>query len=55
MPDPAEQEAAGSGPPSQEAPVWPWSGDEFRGRLTQAWSILAEKHPAAGRFRSKNA
>jgi hypothetical protein len=55
MPDSAEQEAAGSGPPSQEPPVWPWSGGEFRDRLAQARSILAEKHPAAGRFRSKNA
>ena len=55
IPDPAEQEAAGSGPPPLGPPVWPWSEGEFRDRLAQARSILAEKHPAVGRFRSKNA
>jgi hypothetical protein len=55
MPDPAEQEAAGSGPPSQEPPVWPWSGGEFRDRVTQARSILAERHPTASPIRPENA
>ncbi len=40
IPDLEDQEAAGSGPPPAEPPVWPWSEGEFRSRLAEARSIL---------------
>jgi hypothetical protein len=43
LPDPVDQETAGSGPPPDRSPRWPWSADAFRDRLTQARSILAER------------
>ena len=43
LPDPAEQEAAGLGPPPAEPPRWPWSEDAYRTRLAEARTILAER------------
>jgi hypothetical protein len=45
IPDPAEQEAAGFGPPPAEAPVWPWSEEAFRARLSEARAGLADRQP----------
>jgi hypothetical protein len=41
MPDPADQDAAGLGPPPVEPPAWPWPGDALRVRLSDARSALA--------------
>jgi hypothetical protein len=41
IPDPAEQEAAGLGPPPDEPPRWPWSEESLRARLDEARSVLA--------------
>jgi hypothetical protein len=41
MPDPADQEAAGLGPPPAEPPAWPWPGDALRLRLADARAALA--------------
>jgi hypothetical protein len=41
MPDPADQEAAGLGPPPIEPPAWPWPGDALRVRLSDARAALA--------------
>ena len=43
MPNPADQEAAGVGPTPQQAPVWPWSGDAFQTRLSEARALLAQR------------
>jgi hypothetical protein len=40
---PADQAAAGLGPPPQQAPVWPWSGASFGSRLWQAHQVLADR------------
>ena len=40
VPDPADQEAAGLGPPPVEPPVWPWPGDALRARLADARAAL---------------
>jgi hypothetical protein len=40
MPDPADQELAGLGPPPAEPPVWPWPGDALRVRLADARAAL---------------
>jgi hypothetical protein len=45
--DPGEQEAAGLGPPTADAPPWPWSEEALRERLTEARATLAQRHPAA--------
>lgn len=42
IPDPADQEAAGLGPPPDEPPTWPWSEDALRARLLNARTALAE-------------
>jgi hypothetical protein len=44
IPDPAEQWAAGSGPPPAEPPEWPWSEEAFRDRLAQARAPVDERH-----------
>src|SRR5262245_18477771 len=44
IPAPADQEAAGSGPPPAEPPVWPWSEDALCTRLAEAQATLAERH-----------
>jgi hypothetical protein len=41
IPDPAEQEAAGSAPPPGGLPNWPWPGDTLRLRLAEARAALA--------------
>jgi hypothetical protein len=43
IPDPADQEAAGHGPPPGELPAWPWPGDLLRRRLVEARSALEIK------------
>ena len=46
LPDPAEQHAAGLGPPPAEAPSWPWSDDACKTRLAEARSLLAQRQTA---------
>lgn len=36
IPDPAEQEAVGFGPPLAEPPAWPWPGGTLSSRLAEA-------------------
>jgi hypothetical protein len=43
IPDPADQEAAGLGPPPAEPPTWPWSQETLRTRLAEARTALAGK------------
>jgi len=50
IPEPAEQAAAGDGPPPTEPPVWPWSEEEWHARLTEARQILRERDGPAPRF-----
>src|SRR5947209_5011904 len=47
MPDLAEQEAAGHGPPPAEPPNWPWPDDSCQARLAEARSVLAERQTMA--------
>jgi hypothetical protein len=49
LPDPADQEAAGLGPPPAEAPVWPWSDEALRARIAEARAALAEQHRSHSR------
>ena len=50
LPDPADQEAAGLGPPPAEAPTWPWPDDALRARIAEAQAALAERHrPHSGK------
>ena len=44
IPDPADQQDAGSGPPPAEAPTWPWSDESLRTRLVEARGALAQRH-----------
>lgn len=50
LPDPADQEAAGLGPPPAPPPTWPWSDEGFVSRLAEARATLAQRHhgPAGG-------
>ena len=50
IPDLADQEAAGHGPPPTEPPTWPWSDDLLHSRLAKARTVLALAHagPASG-------
>ncbi len=43
IPDLAEQEAAGAGPPPAEFPWWPWSVEAFSQRLAEARFILQRR------------
>jgi hypothetical protein len=43
LPGPAEQWAAGYGPPPAGSPVWPWSDEVLPTRLAEARAILAER------------
>jgi hypothetical protein len=47
IPNLAEQESAGLGPPPTETPTWPWSDATFRARLADARAALAERHGKA--------
>jgi hypothetical protein len=40
IPDPAEQHAAGIGPPPSEPPRWPWTEESLRARLAEARAAL---------------
>jgi hypothetical protein len=42
IPTPADQEAAGLGPPPAEPPTWPWAGESFPNRLAEARALLLE-------------
>jgi hypothetical protein len=44
---PADQEAAGRGPPPQEAPTWPWTAESFQDRLREAHQQLADQEMAS--------
>ena len=44
LPDPTDQKVAASGPPPAEAPCWPWTEEEFRGRIAQARAALGSIH-----------
>ena len=48
MPDPADQEAAGLGPPPADPPTWPWPEDSLRVRLADARATLALVDSIAG-------
>jgi hypothetical protein len=41
MPDPADQEACGLGPPPAQEPTWPWPGGTLSTRLANARAALA--------------
>src|SRR5262245_7638920 len=43
IPDLAEQEAAGAGPPPAELPTWPWSEEALSARLAEARLALAAR------------
>ena len=47
LPDPADQEAAGVGPPPDEPPAWPWTEGTLRDRLAEARAVLAERELSA--------
>jgi hypothetical protein len=55
IPDPADQEAAGLGPPPAEGPRWPWSDEAFQRRVTAARDVLAEQHRRKGAGHVANA
>jgi hypothetical protein len=40
---PADQEAAGRGPPPEQAPAWPWTAESFQDRLREAHRQLADR------------
>jgi hypothetical protein len=42
IPDIADQEAAGLGPPPVEPPTWPWSEGALAARLAEARAALAD-------------
>jgi hypothetical protein len=44
IPDLADQEAAGVGPPPAEPPTWPWPDDLLRSRLAEARITLGLAH-----------
>jgi hypothetical protein len=48
IPDPAEQWAAGVGPPPVEPPTWPWSKAVFEARLAEAHALLESRGQASG-------
>jgi hypothetical protein len=48
IPDLADQEAAGLGPPPDEPPIWPWPDDLLRSRLAEARAALALAHAGPG-------
>jgi hypothetical protein len=41
IPDPAEQQAAGLGPPPSEPPRWPWTEAGLRARIAEARAALS--------------
>lgn len=43
LPNPADQEAAGIGPPPDEPPTWPWSEESWRCRISEVRELLAER------------
>ncbi len=45
IPDPAEQLAAATQPPSETTPSWPWSEETFQTRMAEARKLLGlEQH-----------
>ena len=47
IPDAADQEQAGVGPPPVEPPTWPWSEDLWAKRISAARAALARALPPA--------
>ena len=45
MPDLAEQEAAGIGPPPAQAPTWPWAEHVLDERVAEARNVLELEGP----------
>jgi hypothetical protein len=43
IPDPADQEAAGSGPAPTDPPSWPWSDEALNACLEKARATLAQR------------
>jgi hypothetical protein len=41
VPDPADQEAAGLGPPPADPPTWPWTDEVLQTRLSEAKTALS--------------
>jgi hypothetical protein len=52
IPELADQEAAGEGPPPVETPLWPWSAEAFDQRLSEARSTLQRRVSAKNSQRS---
>ena len=48
IPDLADQEAPGFGPPPAEPPTWPWPDDLLRSRLAEARVALGLGHAGPG-------
>jgi hypothetical protein len=46
MPDPVDQEAAATAPPSSP-PRWPWDGDALQLRLAEAQAALESRRPCS--------
>jgi hypothetical protein len=42
MPDPANQDAAGQGPPPKEPPIWPWPGGTLWIRVADARAYIMD-------------
>lgn len=45
IPDPAEQENVGDGPPPSENPIWPWPDHALVARIAEARLILESRNP----------
>src|SRR5205814_6227635 len=48
LPDPADQEAAGLGPPPAGPLTWPWSDEALRSRLAEARALHAARPGNSG-------
>ena len=54
IPNLAEQEAAGVGPPPAEPPTWPWSDVALAARLAEARTVLAARDNRTDRVHGPN-
>jgi len=43
LPAPADQKAAGLGPPPSDVPLWPWTEQGFRARVVEARAALTTR------------
>jgi len=46
MPDPDDQERAGTGPPPVEPPTWPWPDEALEARVSEARAAVSGATPA---------